>query len=83
MSHSFVESRTHGTGFRSGSVWAAVIAVVGRQLEQIKHWRVVRHDINRLMEFDDRELKDIGLSRGDIMHAVRYGRLPEDRVGPF
>jgi uncharacterized protein YjiS (DUF1127 family) len=28
------------------------------------------------MELGDRELADIGLSRGELMHAVRYGRLP-------
>jgi uncharacterized protein YjiS (DUF1127 family) len=80
MSNSIAESRSQGTGFQSGSVWAAVIAAIGRQLRQINHWRLVRRDINRLMEFDDHELEDIGLGRGDVMHAVRYGRLPEDRV---
>lgn len=76
MSNSFVESRTQGAGFRSGSIWAAVIAVMGRRLEKINHWRLVRRDIKQLMEFDDRELADIGLSRGQVLHAMRYGRLP-------
>jgi hypothetical protein len=32
--------------------------------------------LNRLMEFDDRQLADIGLNRGALLHLVRYGRLP-------
>lgn len=34
--------------------------------------------IAKLQSFSDRDLDDINLARGDIEHAVRYGR-PEDR----
>jgi hypothetical protein len=32
--------------------------------------------MNELMALDDRMLADIGLTRGSVEHAVRYGRLP-------
>ena len=28
------------------------------------------------MEFDDRQLADIGLNRDALLHLIRYGRLP-------
>jgi len=34
----------------------------------------LRRDIKRLSAMDDRMLRDIGISRGDIEHAVRHGR---------
>jgi uncharacterized protein YjiS (DUF1127 family) len=45
-----------------------------RQLAGIRHQRLVRRDIDKLMEFDDNMLADIGLSRAEVLHAVRYGR---------
>ena len=34
----------------------------------------LHRDIRRLSAMDDRMLSDIGISRGDIERAVRYGR---------
>ena len=34
----------------------------------------VRRDMNRLAEFDDRMLRDIGITRVDIDRVVRNGR---------
>ena len=36
----------------------------------------IRHGINELMALDDGVLSDMGLNRGNIEHAARYGRLP-------
>jgi len=62
--------------FRRASLWSVVISATQRLFEQVAHRRVVRRDLNRLMELDDRELADIGLNRGELLHAIRYGRLP-------
>jgi uncharacterized protein YjiS (DUF1127 family) len=61
---------------RRASLWSVAISATQRLFEQIAHRRVVRRDLNRLMEFDDRQLADIGLNRGALLHLVRYGRLP-------
>ena len=37
--------------------------------------------VAELQSFSDRELNDLGLGRGDIEHAVRYGR-PQDQLAP-
>lgn len=81
MSSSFAEADAGRTGFPLGPSLTAAIAVVGRQLEQINHWCLARRDLDRLMEFDDRALADIGLGRSEILHAVRFGRLPQHRNG--
>lgn len=36
--------------------------------------RRIRRDLASLREMDDRGLRDIGLDRGDLERAVRYGR---------
>ena len=65
MSYSFLPSSAQRIGVRRASLWSVVVIAVQRLFEQIAHRRVVRRDLNRLMEFDDRELADIGLNRGD------------------
>jgi uncharacterized protein YjiS (DUF1127 family) len=37
-------------------------------------WRRLRRDTRRLMALDDRLLRDVGLSRGEVERAVRGGR---------
>jgi len=76
MSYSFLPYNAQRTGVRRAPLWSVAAGAIERLFERIEHRRVVRRDLNRLMEFDDRELADIGLSRGELMHAVRYGRLP-------
>ena len=38
----------------------------------------IRRAIQELKQFSDRELHDIGISRGSIEHAVRYGIAKND-----
>lgn len=38
----------------------------------------IRHAIEELQSFTDRELDDIGLARGEIEYAVRHGRAGID-----
>ena len=77
MTYSFLPSNAERINARRTSLWSAALGFIERLFERIEHQRVVRRDLNRLMEFDDRELADIGLSRGDLMHVVRYGRFPK------
>ena len=76
MSYSFLPSSAQRIGGRRASLWSVVVIAAQRLFEQIAHRRVVRRDLNRLMEFDDRQLADIGLNRSALLHLVRYGRLP-------
>ena len=76
MNYSFLPSGAQRIGVRRASLWSVVVIAAQRLFEQIAHRRVVRRDLNRLMEFDDRQLADIGLNRGELLHLIRYGRLP-------
>ena len=76
MSYSFLPSSAQRIGVRRASLWSVVVSATQRRFEQIAHRRVVRRDLNKLMEFDDRQLADIGLNRGELLHAIRYGRSP-------
>ena len=77
MNSSTIESNIRQFDLNSGSWWAAQVKSIRRQLAWISHQRRIRRDTNMLMEFDDRMLADIGLSRGEILYAVRRGRTRE------
>jgi uncharacterized protein YjiS (DUF1127 family) len=54
-------------GARSREGLAHAVAAVSR-------WHRLRCDTRRLMALDDRMLRDVGLSRGEVERAVRGGR---------
>jgi uncharacterized protein YjiS (DUF1127 family) len=54
---------------------AAPVKAVNRLFAWIRNKRRIRRAIDELMALDDRMLSDIGLARGNIEHAARYGRL--------
>lgn len=60
MNYSFLPSSAQRFGVRRASLWSVVVIAAQRLFEQIAHRRVIRRDLNRLMEFDDRPLADIG-----------------------
>ena len=63
--------------------WATLVKSVRRRIARIRSERRIRRDIDALMVLDGRMLADIGLSRGDVECAARYGQLParaNDRV---
>ena len=75
MSSSTIETpiaRSADLGFAS---WPAALA---RPIRQGIAWiglrRRLRRDVRELMALDDRMLEDIGLRRGDVDYAVRYGK---------
>lgn len=43
-------------------------------LSGLRHWLRYRETVRQLSVLTDRELSDIGLSRGDIPQAARQGR---------
>jgi uncharacterized protein YjiS (DUF1127 family) len=57
-------------------LWARLAARIARLLSTAIQEYQARRAIRRLMEFDDRLLRDIGVGRGEIERVVRSGRLP-------
>jgi uncharacterized protein YjiS (DUF1127 family) len=58
-------------------LWQAALAnLAERWIAQISSEWQVRRGIDALMALDDRMLADIGLTRGAVEYAARYGRLP-------
>jgi uncharacterized protein YjiS (DUF1127 family) len=51
-----------------------ILDLVGRFAAAVAREVRARHDLVRLQSLDDAMLHDIGLSRGEIEHAVRHGR---------
>jgi uncharacterized protein YjiS (DUF1127 family) len=59
----------------SAGSWATTLTrAIRRTVSGLGRERRIRSDIGALMTFDDRLLKDIGISRSDIEYVVRYGR---------
>jgi uncharacterized protein YjiS (DUF1127 family) len=54
---------------------AGVTGIVGGVVAVLRQWRERRQATHALLSLDDRMLKDIGLTRGDIWAAV-HGELP-------
>jgi uncharacterized protein YjiS (DUF1127 family) len=61
-------SSVNGTAATLNRWWAAYVT-----------WRLERAAINTLSLLNDRELKDMGLDRSEIMGAVK-GRVARERV---
>ena len=57
----------------SSRVAREVFALATHLIRGIAHETRVRRDMNRLAEFDDYMLRDIGIARADIEGAVRRG----------
>ena len=56
----------------------ALVKAVRRLLAWIRSERQIRSGIRDLRALDDQILADIGLPRGHIEYAARYGRPTED-----
>lgn len=69
----------HGTARRS---WASILAdMLQRWLVAYMTWRLERAAIAQLGSLSDRTLKDMGLSRSEIMRAVRGEGSAPARAG--
>jgi uncharacterized protein YjiS (DUF1127 family) len=68
----------------SPGLWARSREGLARAAAAVSRWRRLRRDAGRLMALDDRLLRDIGLSRGEVERAVRGGRARPARpdAGP-
>jgi uncharacterized protein YjiS (DUF1127 family) len=65
LATSFGRARTH-----SGHAFGVVQSLVAALAEEIR----VRRSLRQLSAFDDGMLRDIGVDRGSLEDAVRYGR---------
>jgi uncharacterized protein YjiS (DUF1127 family) len=55
---------------------AAPVQAIKRLIARIRNERRIRRAVDELKALDDRTLADIGVTRGDVEHAVRYGTFP-------
>jgi uncharacterized protein YjiS (DUF1127 family) len=58
---------------------AAVVGAAVRISEAVRRWRERRRATDELLSFDDRLLKDIGITRGEVWAAV-HGELADRGV---
>ena len=54
--------------------WARPRKGLARAAAAVARWHRLRRDARRLMALDDRMLRDVGLSRGEVERAVRGRR---------
>jgi uncharacterized protein YjiS (DUF1127 family) len=52
------------------SSWRALVAFGGQMLAGLQRWNTRRANIRALMNLSDRQLRDIGLTRGQIPEVV-------------
>jgi uncharacterized protein YjiS (DUF1127 family) len=77
MSSSTLESSLGRAASVITGLWQAAAAnLAKRWIAQISSEWQVRRGIDALMALDERMLADIGLTRGAVEYAARYGRLP-------
>src|SRR5262249_25680466 len=77
MSSSILESSISRTAGMITGLWQAALANLARRwIAQVRSEWEVRRGIDALMALDDRMLHDIGLTRGAVQYAARYGGLP-------
>jgi uncharacterized protein YjiS (DUF1127 family) len=77
MSSTFLQPRVSRADHNGGSLWAALFSPIRRPFAWMERELRIHRDVKLLMSFDDRALADIGLSRGEVLYAVRHGDLPE------
>ena len=80
MGVSIVEARAAQAAGPTTQTWrAALTRSAGQWMSRITSaWRL-RRDLQAMRALDDRLLADIGLSRGSLEYAARYGHLPKGR----
>jgi uncharacterized protein YjiS (DUF1127 family) len=75
MSTSAIAARVARRADLNAASWPAALARPIRQgIAWIGFRRRLHRNVRELMALDDRLLRDIGLRRSDVEHAVRYGR---------
>jgi uncharacterized protein YjiS (DUF1127 family) len=62
-------------GLGADSWHEALMSLIRRGVAHIAYRRKVRRDLVRLLDFDDHTLRDIGLSRAEVLYLAGYGRL--------
>ena len=61
-------------GYTGPTLWARSREGLAQAAAAVSLWHWTHRDTQRLMALDDRMLRDVGLSRGEVERAVRGGR---------
>jgi uncharacterized protein YjiS (DUF1127 family) len=61
-------------GYTGPTLWARSREGLAQAAAAVSRWHRTHRDTQRLMALDDRMLRDVGLSRGEVERAVRGGR---------
>jgi len=72
--------RSHKGAGRPHALFASLAAAAGRLAGELGKELAARRAMRSLASLDDRMLRDIGLERGQIEHAVRQGRQGAKRT---
>jgi uncharacterized protein YjiS (DUF1127 family) len=79
--HMYVSSTTHPIARGLPLVWGQrALELIARGASSLAHEIRIRRDLRRLSGLDDAMLHDIGVARGELESAVRFGRAMEQLV---
>jgi uncharacterized protein YjiS (DUF1127 family) len=81
MSSTIIDAPPAPSGVKPIMGWSRLTVLprlAKQQIVRIMERSRMRRDASALLAMDDRILADIGLRRGEIEYAARYGRRPAD-----
>ena len=70
-------------GAQAGRNGQTILARIGEFAAGLAHEWAVRRDVHALESLDGRTLADIGIGRGEVERAVRFGRRAAAGLGPI
>lgn len=69
-----IADRPWGATGSAFSIGGSIASTIAAWFDALKTWRAYRRDVARLEVMGEGMLRDIGISRAEIGHVVRFGR---------